>query len=72
MKDIDKIKDINKKIIALTMSISVSNPELMDFFNEMNITLPDINNPKIDLYVLTDYYNSLFTLRRNYLTIYRF
>ncbi len=55
-------KELNAKILALTMKIHNEHPELSKFLEEMPITIPDENNPEINTKILTDYHESLKNL----------
>ena len=55
-----------EKIIAITSLIKEKHPELMGFMDEMPVTIPNENNPKLNLKTLNDYYNSLSDLLKKY------
>lgn len=59
-------KELNAKILAITMTIHDKHPELSKYINEMPVTIPDTSNPEITNKVLTDYYNSLEMLLKNH------
>ncbi|WP_293875662.1 hypothetical protein [Flavobacterium sp.] len=59
---------LNEKILKITTKISNDNPELLKYLNEMTVTIPDVNNPEINIKVLQDYYNSLEEMLKKYIT----
>lgn len=59
-------KEIETKIISITNKIRQKYPELINYLNEMPITIPDKNNPKINTNVLQAYYDSLCTILKKY------
>jgi len=60
-------KELNEKILTKTMEILEMHPELSEFLNEMPVTIPNNNNPKINIDILRDYYDSLNNILKNYL-----
>lgn len=58
--------DLNNKIIAITMRIQKEFPELSKYLNEMPITIPVDDNPKINADILNNYYESLFEFLSSY------
>ena len=61
-------KELNDKILAITLEIQKKHPELSKYLDEMPVTLPDENNPEITVSKLKDYYNSLTSLIKKYET----
>ncbi len=59
-------KEINDKILAITMQIQTKHPELSELLGEMPVTIPNENNPEINRKVLTDYYDSLKNILKKY------
>jgi hypothetical protein len=59
-------KEINAKILAITMQIQTKHPELSKLLEEMPVTIPNENNPEINRKVLSDYYESLKSILRQY------
>lgn len=59
-------KELNDDILKITMKIKGQFPELSKYILEMPVTIPDIANPKINIKILTDYYNSLDAILKNY------
>jgi hypothetical protein len=62
----ESTENINQKIIWTTKQIRDQFPELLDFLNEMPVTIPNINRPEIDLNTLTLYCQSLISLKEKY------
>ena len=58
--------ELNEKIVKITMTIREKFPELLKFLNEMPETIPDVNNPEINIVVLQNYFNSLENILRKY------
>ena len=58
--------ELNENILKITLTIRNEFPELIKFLNEMPITIPNVNDPKINNKILTDYFNSLENLFRKY------
>lgn len=58
--------ELNENILKITMTIRNEFPELMKFLNEMPVTIPDKESPKINTSILQEYYDSLETLLRKY------
>lgn len=58
--------ELNQNIVKMTMTIRNEFPELMKFLSEMPETLPNLENPEINIKILQDYYNSLEDLLRKY------
>ncbi len=52
-------KDLNLKILKVTMTIKEQYPELSGFLEEMPVTVPSEGNVVITLENLSDYYESL-------------
>ncbi len=59
-------KDLNAKILKITMWISDNNPELSKYLEEMPVTVPSENDPEITLNHLKSYYESLISLLKKY------
>ena len=60
-------KKLNKRIIEITMEIKEKFPELSKFILEMPVTVPIVENPKINHDSLQDYHDSLKILLKNYI-----
>jgi len=59
-------KDINAKILAVTLKIQSEHPELAELLTEMPVTIPNEDSPEINVKVLNDYYESLKNLLKKY------
>jgi hypothetical protein len=59
-------KDLNSKILKITMRIKDHYPELSPFLEEMPETVPSENDPEITLNHLKAYYESLNSLLKKY------
>lgn len=62
-------KEVNSKILKITMSIQEKYPELSKYLLEMPMTIPDVTNPEINIKVLNDYVNSLEVFYKRYIFI---
>ncbi|MDP1727916.1 MAG: hypothetical protein Q8M15_14115 [Bacteroidota bacterium] len=60
-------KDLNAKILQITMTISEKYPELSKYIEEMPETIPDEKDPEITKKHLKGYYNSLNTMLNKYI-----
>jgi len=60
-------KDLNDKIMKITMKINDKYPELTKYIDEMSATIPDVQNPEINIKYLRTYYESLNTMLQNYI-----
>ena len=61
-----KEKDLNSKILKITMWIQEHYPELSQYLEEMPVTVPSENDPEITLNQLQFYYESLISLLKKY------
>lgn len=59
-------KDLNARILQITMKIKDHYPELSQFLEEMPVTVPTENDPEISLHQLQSYYESLNSLLKKY------
>ena len=59
-------KELNSKILAITMQIHKDYPELSKYLNEMPVTIPDEKRPEMNNKVLKDYYESLNNMLKKY------
>lgn len=59
-------KDLNSKILKVTMTIREQYPELSEFLEEMPVTIPSEENPEINLEILKNYYQSLSLMLHKY------
>ena len=60
-------KELNSKILKITMTIKDQYPELSKYLEEMTVTLPDEKNPEITLNNLKTYYESLNSMLNKYI-----
>jgi len=58
--------ELNEMILGITNKIRASHPELLEYLNEMPITVPYQENPEITVKTLTSYYDSLVNLLYKY------
>lgn len=59
-------KELNSKILEITMTIKEKYPELLKYLGEMPVTIPDKKSPEIDGKNLREYYDSLSSILENY------
>jgi hypothetical protein len=59
-------KDLNSKILEITMRIMEHYPELSHYLEEMPVTVPTESDPEITLNQLRSYYDSLNSLLNKY------
>lgn len=59
-------KELNDAIQKMTLKIRNEFPELLKYLVEMPVTIPDSNNPGIDIKILKDYYESLDSILKQY------
>ena len=59
-------KELNEKIMAITTIIREKHPELAEQLNEMPVTIPNENNPQINVSVLKEYLESLNKILKEY------
>lgn len=57
---------LNIDILKITMNIRENYPELLKFLTEMTVTIPDKNNPKINIKILQEYLDSLESIVTEY------
>ncbi len=57
---------INARILEITMQIQNEFPELSKYIAEIPITIPNEPTPEISLKVLTEYYDTLQILIKDY------
>ncbi len=60
-------KELNSKILQITLTILEKYPELYKFIEEMNETIPDEKDNTITLKNLKAYYDSLYSMLNNYM-----
>lgn len=59
-------KELNAKILKVTMTIKEQHPELSKYIEEMPVTIPDEKHPEITLKILQAYYDSLNSIVDKY------
>lgn len=59
-------KELNERILAVTLEIQENYQELAKYMNEMTVTMPDEKSPDVDNRKLQDYYNSLIDMVKKY------
>jgi hypothetical protein len=64
MKAIDKLND---DILKITLKIQTEYPEISAYLTEMPVTIPNVSSPKINISSLSDYYESLKILLKDYI-----
>src|SRR5688572_14255741 len=62
----DTEKDLNSKILKITMMIQEEFPELSKYLEEMPVTVPNSTRPFVQLHHLKKYYDSLSALLSRY------
>lgn len=56
---IDEIHDWNEKIMSLIEILKEDHPELINFLDEIPMTIPDDIDPHITVNILKEYYQTL-------------
>jgi hypothetical protein len=64
MNAIDKLND---DILKITLKIQTEYPEISVYLTEMPVTIPNVSSPKINISSLSDYYESLKILLKDYI-----
>jgi hypothetical protein len=59
-------KELNDKILKITMTIKDQYPELSKYLEEMDVTIPDEKDPEITRRNLKTYYDSLNSMLEKY------
>ena len=62
----ENIKNVNGKIMSITAAIRSQHSELSKYLDEMPITLPTKDDPKVTVENLNKYYDSLCLLLSTY------
>ena len=60
-------KDLNSKILNITMEIKDQFPELSKYLEEMQETIPDRKHPEVTLKNLRTYHDSLIVMVNKYI-----
>ena len=55
----ETVHEWNDKIMKLIEKLKKDHPELIRFLDEMNTNIPNNNDPKINISILKDYFESL-------------
>lgn len=64
MKTIDELND---DILKITLKIQTEYPEISVYLTEMPVTIPNVSSPKINVTSLSEYYESLKILLKDYI-----
>jgi hypothetical protein len=59
-------KELNAKILDITMIIQEKYPELSKYLGEMPVTIPNKESPEINSKNLREYFDSLTSILENY------
>ena len=59
-------KDLNEKILKITMKIKDHYPELSKYLDEMPVTVPSEKDPEMSINLLREYYESLHSVLNQY------
>ena len=59
-------KELNSKILEITMTIHEKFPELSKYLGEMPVTIPDKKSPEINSKNLKEYFDSLKSILEKY------
>ena len=60
-------KELDAAILKITMEIKEQYPELSKYISEMPVTIPNMENPRMNVNALQDYYDSLDVLLKDYI-----
>jgi hypothetical protein len=66
--NVETEKELNSKILKITMKIKDQYPELSKYIEEMQETIPDEKKPEITLKNLKKYYDSLNSMLNKYIS----
>lgn len=58
--------ELNAEILRVTLMIHTEYPELSKFIEEMPVTIPNVDQPEINISILSDYLDSLNSLIFHY------
>ena len=59
--------ELSNAILEITMKIREQYPELSKYIQEMPVTIPNVENPKMNLKTLQEYHTSLAVLLKDYI-----
>ena len=60
-------KEITEKIFKITVLIQEKYPELSDYLDEVQDTIPAMEHPEVDAGTLSKYYETLDNMLKDYL-----
>ncbi len=63
----DSEKELNAKILKITMTIKEKYSELSKYLDEMPVTIPDEKHPEVTTKALQSYYDSLKSMLSKYI-----
>jgi hypothetical protein len=61
------VAEMNAKILKLSQMIETDYPEISMYLTEMPVTIPNVTSPKINASTLSEYYESLKILLKDYI-----
>ncbi|MCP9765523.1 hypothetical protein [Lacihabitans soyangensis] len=61
------VAEMNAKILKLSQMIEADYPEISMYLTEMPVTIPNVSSPKINASTLSEYYESLKILLKDYI-----
>lgn len=59
-------KELNAKIMEISMKILEKHSELADHLDEMPLTIPNMKNPEVNIKILKDYLESLENIVKHF------
>ena len=59
-------RELNEEILRVTLMIHTEYPELSKFIEEMPVTIPNVDQPEMNISILFDYLDSLISLIFHY------
>lgn len=65
---IETEKELNAKIMEISMKILEKHSELADHLDEMPLTIPNMENPEVSIKILKDYLESLENIVKHFET----
>lgn len=63
----DQVAELNSRIMEVTMKIKEKYPELTKYIEELPVTIPNEENPKVNLQSLQKYYETLNSILNKYI-----
>jgi hypothetical protein len=58
--------ELNDKILKITSEIQENHPELLQYLDEMPVTIPSDNDPEMSVQQLQSHYESLVSIMTEY------